>query len=593
MKYIKKLFEILTRHQLKQLAVLQLLLICVSLTEILGIASIVPFMAVVTDPSIIEKNHWLGQAYSFFMFQNTNSFLSALGLLVLLFIALGNILTLFATWYLNFLGAEIGRSMAVNLYDSYLKRPYLFHTMNNSAIMAKNIFQETVRVTNNIIIQFLNLNAKFITVVFIGVGLFLVNPTLTIAAGLFLGVSYASIYILVKKKLYNAGSEMSQLQGRNYKSVNEGLGAIKEVKLHGKEEVYVTEFDQIMKAFSKLNTQTSVIPVVPRYFLEILVFGFVILTIVFLINQGQKLNDFLPALSLFAMAGIKLMPALQQIFNSITVSRSTIFAFDLIFDDLSAPKKYSSTKEKRKNFNLERDIKIEKLSFSYPNASKEAISNLSLNIKANSTVAFVGHSGSGKSTLVDLLLGLLVPTNGKILIDGVELDNTSIQDWQFSVGYVAQHVYLLDASFSENIAFGVKKDQINQEKLQRAISLASLKQLVESKAEGIATRVGERGVQLSGGQRQRIGIARSLYNEASILIFDEATSALDTITENEIMESINSLSGKKTIIMIAHRLSTVKNCDQIFLFENGQVVDQGTYTELLDRNTTFKKMVLS
>lgn len=593
MKYIRKIFEILTVKQIKQLVLLQILLICVSVVEIIGIASIVPFMAVVTDPTIIEKNKSLNHVYMMFHFQSTNSFLTALGLFVLIFIALGNLLTLFSNWYLTHQGIQIGRSISVNLYASYLKRSYLFHTMNNSAIMAKNIFHETIRVTNNVIVQFLNLNSKIFTVTLIGLGLFWVNPILTMASAFFLGFSYIAIYILIKKKLYSAGSEMSNLQGRYSKIVTEGLGAIKEVKLHGKEEVYVSDVDNLMETYARFNTKTSVAPIVPRYLLEILVFGFIILTIVYLINQGQKINEFLPRLSLFAMAGIKLMPALQQIFTSITVSKSALFAFDLIYDDLSSAKSLNTPQLQRNHLKLEREIRVENISFTYPSGQHAAIENVSINIKANSTVAFVGHSGSGKSTMADLLLGLLQPDAGKIFIDATVLDEVTIPDWQSSIGYVAQNVYLLDASFSENIAFGIKKDKIDMEKLNNAIASAALKELVQSKNAGSDSRVGEKGIQLSGGQRQRIGIARALYNEASVLIFDEATSALDTITENEIMESINSLSGNKTIIMIAHRLSTIKNCDQIFLFKNGHVVDQGTYDELMEKNVTFKKMVHS
>jgi HlyD family secretion protein len=596
-KYFAKIFNILDSSQIKILILLQILVIFSSIMEVLGVASIAPFMAIVVDPQILEKNAMLKAVFDFFNFQSRETFLVATGYMVFTFILVGNLFILITNWCMYHFGNQLGRSISVSLYKSYLTKPYTFHVENNSSILGKNIFQEVTRVTNYIIIQMLILNSKVVTIALILVGLFYVNTQVTLISSVFLGGSYVLVYVFIKRKIYNNGRELSHLSAEGYQLVSEGLGGIKEVKLYGKENVYIKTFDKNMKDFAELNTENSVIPMVPRYVLEIVAFGGIVLSIVILLKSGHELVAFLPMLSLFAVAGIKIMPALQQAFYAVALMKSSFYSFDLIFYDIvqteqvgDAAKDEHLSGEKIK---LDHSVEIKNLVFSYPNSKAPILNHLNLVIPAGRSVALVGPSGSGKSTAIDILLSLLDPTNGDILIDGKKLDSSMRRSWQNAIGYVPQHVYLQDATFLENIAFGIPADKVNMDRLKNAAQLAKLDQFIESRPNGYQTRIGERGVQLSGGQRQRIGIARALYNEASILVFDEATSALDGITENEIMDSINELVGERTIIMVAHRLSTVKSCHTIYLIDSGKVTSSGTYEELKSNSLVFQNMINS
>lgn len=596
MKYFAKIFKILDHRQIKVLLLLQVLVIFSSIMEVLGVASIAPFMAIVVDPNILEKNAVLKQVFEFFNFQSKDTFLMAMGYLVFSLILIGNIFILLTNWCMNYFGNQFGKSISVNLYKSYLAKPYIYHVETNSSLLGKNIFQEVNRVTNNIIIQMLMLNSKVVTIVLILVGLFYVNTKVTLITSFFLGGSYVLVYMFVKRKIFRNGRELSYLSEKGYQIVSEGLGGIKEVKLYGKENVYIKGFDENMDKFANFNTQNAVIPLIPRYALEIIAFGGIVLSIIVLLNNGQQLVEFLPMLSLFAVAGIKLMPALQQAFYAMALMKSSFFAFDIIYPDVSQSESVLKTNSLNNphtdlQLELKNSIEIKDLSFSYSIKSALIVNDLSLSIPAGKSLALVGPSGSGKSTLIDILLGLLTPISGEIYVDGKKLDKELMRAWQNSIGYVPQHVYLQDSTFKENIAFGIPADLIDMDKVAMAARLAKLDKFIESKPDSYLTRVGERGVQLSGGQRQRIGIARALYNDASILVFDEATSALDGITESEIMDSINELVGERTILMVAHRLSTVKDCHEIYIIDKGKIISKGNYNELLEKSTVFQNMV--
>ncbi len=595
LKYFTKILKILDSRQIKKLLFLQILVVFSSLVEVLGVASIAPFMAVVVDKDMTTKNAFLHTLYTSMRFSSRASFLVAFGYAVFLIILLGNVFILITNWCMNYFGFQVGRTISVNLFKSYLVRPYLFHTESNSSNLTKNIFQEVVRVTNNVILQFLSFNSKIVTIIFIVGALFYVNFKVTLISSMFLGGSYVAVYYFIRRKIFNNGKELSHLSGKGYQIVSEGLGGIKEVKLFGKENLYVHGFDDNMNVCADLNTQNAVIPLVPRYFLEIIGFGGIIISIIVLIKNGNQLVDFLPMLSLFALAGLRLIPALQQAFYAVALIKSNIYSFDIVFDDIVKsqhipPLPTNEELRALKDFPFHNKIEIKDLVFAYPNSNHLTIDHLDLTIEAGKSIALVGPSGSGKSTLVDLILGLLTPNSGEIFIDGKKLSGENLRQWQNKIGYVPQSVYLQDATFLENIAFGVPANEINLERVQEAARLARLDKFIMGKADGYHTLVGERGVQLSGGQRQRIGIARALYNKATILVFDEATSALDSITENEIMESINDLVGERTIIMIAHRLSTVRECHTIYIMDRGHLSDHGTYTELLEKNELFKNL---
>jgi len=329
--------------------------------------------------------------------------------------------------------------------------------------------------------------------------------------------------------------------------------------------------------------------------MELIAFGCIIFLILYLLTSHQgNLGTILPVLSVYALAGFKLLPAFQQVYTSVSTIKGNISAFNAIKDDLHASAAEDPTAPPKATDNNRlvptTSIQLTNVTFAYPGKKKPALKNLDITIYANSVIGLVGSTGSGKSTAIDLVLGLMQPEQGQLMVDGKPITQDNLRAWQNTLGFVPQSIFLADSSIRENIAFGLPEHEIDDQKVRRATKMAHLEELVQELPNGLNTRVGERGVQLSGGQRQRIGIARALYHDAEVLILDEATSALDGITEKLIMDAIHDFAGQKTIIMIAHRLATVKQCDTIYLLGNGTVIDAGTYSELTQRNQIFKRM---
>ena len=375
--------------------------------------------------------------------------------------------------------------------------------------------------------------------------------------------------------------------------MNEGFGGIKDVLLLDRSYDFVKRFENSGKIFARAQSVNMSLTQVPRYFMELIAFGTMIGLVLVLVKLHQgNLGAVLPILAVYALAAFKLLPALQQIYGSITQIKGSSAAFESVKDDLlqSNNNKIIKTEAVPVQMKLEKNITLKNIKFNYPNKSRPAVDGVTMTIPANGVVGLVGSSGSGKSTLIDLLLGLLIPQQGELYIDDICITEDNKRAWQNTLGFVPQSIFLSEGSIAENIAFGVPAAEIDMQQVNKAIELSHLKELMEQLPDGMNTKVGERGVQLSGGQRQRIGIARALYHEADVLIFDEATSALDGITEKIVMDAIHEFSGKKTIVMIAHRLKTVQKCDIIYLMNQGKIVDSGTYNELVIKNPEFRKM---
>jgi HlyD family secretion protein len=437
--------------------------------------------------------------------------------------------------------------------------------------------------------------ARSIFAFFLSVSIFIYNPTVALVGiGLFT-FTYMILYKLVRRKLQENGRNLSIVSANRFKLLNEGLGGIKDILLLGRTDNFIDRFDNSSKKFAYARGSNQVLSQVPRYFMELLSFGsMVALVLYLLLEHKDNLGIILPILSVYALAGFKLLPAFQQIYSSISIIKGNIASFENIRDDLKNSLEQTNSKitqQIQEKIAVKRNIILEGIEFTYPNQSKPTLQNLNLKLRINTVIGIVGPSGSGKSTLIDVLLGLVDSQKGYLKVDGETITNQNLQKWQNNIGFVPQSIFLSEESIAENVAFGVRKEDINMFKVKQALKLSHLEELIMIMKDGIDTKVGERGVQLSGGQRQRIGIARALYNDPSIIIFDEATSALDGITEKIIMNAIHDFSGSKTIIMIAHRLKTVEKCDEIYLIEDGQVKDTGTYHELIAKNNIFRKMV--
>jgi ABC-type multidrug transport system fused ATPase/permease subunit len=595
-KLIKELFSLLTPTQRKRFYVLQVLVVLMAFAEIVGVASIIPFMALVGDMSLFQQDNLIAKIYQVSGIGSETQFVFLLGVGVLVMLFISAMISMFTTWRLSMFATKVGTEVADRLYDHYLKQGWLFHASGSSAQLTKKIANETTRVTSLVLLPLMQMNARISLVLFMSIVIFAYDPKVAIVGFVAFALAYFILYKVVRKRLQRNGKAISSVHEQRFRLMNEGFGGIKDVLLLGRDDYFIQRFNQTGHTLAYSQGTNTALAQVPRYFMELVAFGSMIALVLYLIaSHDGNLGMILPILSVYALAGFKLLPAFQQIYASVAHIKGNISAFESVQQDLTELKQTNTNQLKpeqaiQTNLQLEKEITLEKVNFTYPGKTTAALNQLSIQIKANSVVGIVGASGSGKSTLIDIILGLIEPQSGQLKIDGQPIVSSNLRAWQNTIGFVPQSIFLSEGSIAENVAFGVPEKDINLDQVKKALNLAHLDEHVKTLEKGIHTKVGERGVQLSGGQRQRIGIARALYHEADVLVFDEATSALDGITEKMIMETIHDFSGQKTIIMIAHRLKTVQKCDTIFMIEQGQVVDQGTYQQLIETNVQFRDM---
>ena len=588
------MLDLLTRRERRQLYLLVVISILDGILQIVGIASIMPFLAVVTDPSAALENRWLGMAYDLFGFTSTESFLIFLGVAVLAAVAVSNGASAVTTWFSVRFSWMLGHNLSKRILRDYIYRPYEYFLNVNSNALGTKILSEVWEVINSVMLPFIKVVSNAITALLIVGLLVVVDPILALAAAVVLGGLYGSIFLVVRNRLSRLGSDRVKANRSRYQAVGEAFGGIKDVKILGKERTYLDRYVGPSRAYARSKSASLVIKQVPSYALELIAFGGIILIVIYLLATGGNLATVLPVIGLYAFASYRLKPALQSIFSSMTSIRNGIPSLESVLDDLRPRSSVEAVdRSNMAPLPLKDRLELRNIVFRYPGSDELLFDHVDLDIEANTSVAFVGATGSGKTTLVDILMGLLAPQEGEMLIDGRVLEGDLLRAWQNNIGYVPQHIYLSDISIAWNIAFGVPEDQIDMEAVERAAKVANIHDfIVDELPQGYETVVGERGVRLSGGQQQRIGIARALYRDPEVLILDEATSALDGVTEQSVFAAVESVRQAKTVIMIAHRLSTVRDCDVIYMLDHGEVVARGTYDELLDSNRTFRTMAL-
>lgn len=594
-KVIRKLFSLITPYQRKRFYKLQILVVIMSFMEIIGVTSIIPFMALVGDPSQLKQDTIIAKAYLSSGIASEQEFLFLLGLFVLGMLFVSSVISMLTIWRLAIFGSQIGIELADTLYIHYLKQDWLFHSAGSSAQLTKKVSQEALRVSRGLVMPLMSINSRFLFIIFMSSSILFYDPGVAIVGLSIFVFAYIVLYKFVRQRLHNNGIAISEAHEDRFRLMNEGFGGIKDVLLLGRDNDFINRFTKSGKAFASSQGSTETLVHVPRYLMELIAFGSMITLLLYLIvNHEGDLGMILPIISVYALATFKLMPALQQIYMNIGNIKANISAFESIQLDLENSIKADLKASTPKNGFLypAEKISLENITFTYPGKVEPALEKINISISAKNIIGIVGPSGAGKSTLIDIMLGLVIPQQGNLKVDDSIITSENNRLWQNSIGYVAQSIFLSEGTILQNVAFGIPEEHVDLDKVKSALKLACLNEFIESLDEGIYTRVGERGVQLSGGQRQRVGIARALYHQAEVLIFDEATSSLDGITEKMIMESIDQLSGKKTIIMIAHRLKTIKNCDKIFFLANGRVIDEGSYQELISKNDQFKKMAL-
>ena len=594
---LKELYSLLADEQRKKLLRLQGLVVLMAFAELGSVLSIGPFMALMGDMSQLQGDGIVAEVYRLSGLEDPRTFLFWTGVGVLVALTLAAIISMFTIWLLSMYGARVGAELSSRLYKHYMHQPWLFHASGSSSQLTNQIAQECTRITNGIINPFMQMNARIVMAALMAVAIFVFNPAVAITGLVIFASAYMAMYRIVRQRLIRNGGTITEAQRLRFKLMGEGFGGIKDALLLGRQQVFTDRFEKASARFADAQGKTQVMSQVPRFIMELVAFGSVIFLILYLLAAHDgNLGTILPLLSVYALAGFKLLPAFQQVYTSLSAIRGNLAAFDALRDDLYASSREQIrkplTEQERTEQHLvpKHGIKLANVTFTYPGKQEPALKGLNIEIPVNRVIGLVGASGSGKSTAIDLLLGLIEPQQGSVKIDGQPLTDENRRAWQNSLGFVPQAIFLADSSIRENIAFGLPPEAIDEDKVCRAASMAHLDELLAELPDGLETRVGERGVQLSGGQRQRIGIARALYHDADVLVLDEATSALDGITEKLIMDAIHDFSGKKTIIMIAHRLATVKQCDSIYLMADGRVTDRGSFDELAQRNTVFKRM---
>ena len=592
MKNIKKLLQLLSFRERRQAFLLLILIFIMALLDMLGVASIFPFMTVLTNPELIETNLILKTIYQYskiFGVENKQQFLTYIGIFMFMMIVISLAFKAITTYAIISFVRIREYTIGKRLVEGYLHQPYSWFLSRNSAEIGKTILSEVGQVIGFGILPLMELIAKSMITIAIIFLLILVDPKLALIVGFTLGLAYLIIYYLIRSYLNLIGNKRLKNNELRFVAVSEAFGATKEVKVSGLEQAYIDRFSESAYIFAKTTASSQIIAQLPRYILEGIAIGGVILIMLYRMSQTGDFNTIIPIFSLYIFAGYRLMPALQQIYASFTNLAFVGPSLDKISNDIKNLKKYNLS-ENKEVVSLNKTISLKNITYNYPNVSRPALKNINLNIPAKSTIGLVGTTGSGKTTMVDIILGLLEVEKGTLEVDGKIINFKNNRSWQSSIGYVPQHIYLADDSIAANIAFGVPIENINQEKIEKVSKISNLHKFVnEELPKKYQTKIGERGVRLSGGQRQRIGIARALYHNPEVLILDEATSALDNQTEKAVMEAVNNLSKNITIILIAHRLNTVKNCDIIFQLENGQVIGKGSYEELINNDGNFSK----
>ena len=485
-------------------------------------------------------------------------------------------------------------SISKKLIQGYLYQTYTWFLNKNSSDLGRNILSEVNIGIINTVLAGINVVVYGCVIISLLILLLIINFKLSLLIFLVLAFSYFIIFYFIKKILSQVGSERLKANEERFITAAEAFAAIKEVKIRGLEETYVNRFSKSAIIYAQSQSLARIIGDVPRYFIEGITFGGMIILVLILMVRGKDFQTILPILTIYAFAGYRFIPSLQSIYRAITEIRFSESSLDLLSKDLIRLKfiRNEVNNISTKIISFKKFIKINNVSFNYPQSKKTSLKNINITIPVFSKIGIVGKTGSGKSTLVDIILGLIDPIKGTLSIDGKLITNANKRSWQKNIGYVPQQIYLSDSSVAMNIAFGIDLDKIDNHALTRAAKIANLHDFVTNQLpDNYNTIIGEKGVRISGGQRQRIGIARALYHKPKVLIFDEATSSLDNITEKIVLDSLKNLGNKITTIQIAHRLSTVENCDIIFLLDQGELKAQGNYKELRKINKIFREML--
>ncbi|MFK7962992.1 MAG: ABC transporter ATP-binding protein [Burkholderiaceae bacterium] len=555
--------------------------------EVAGIASVLPFLQLASDPQNALANPWIQSAYDFFGFDSPQSMLVAAGLAVVVFLTLSNFLAAGASWLRQVIAWTIAHHISVSLARAYTTLPYAFFLNRDSADLIKSVIDDVNNLVNGVVLAGCQFFSQVIVAGMILSLLAFAHPGAAFAAlGIFAG-TYLIIFLTRKRYLTQLGRERVQANSNRYITFSDLMNGMKTVKSDGAVEFFVNRFAQPSARFSETQPSIHLSTVAPRYIVETVAFGAIVILILSFSGDEAAFAVILPTLTMFALAGYRLMPALNFAYVSLAQVASSYPAIHNIYRDLQKAPAEPVTVAPPIEFR--QTIRTKHLQFAYPQSERAVLSDINIEIAIGQKVAFVGPSGSGKTTLIDMLTGMLAPDSGSLMVDARQLDTNNMSSWQAMIGYVPQEVFLYNDTVARNVAFGVQ--DVDLERVREVCRIAQIAQTIESEMpDGYQTLIGERGVRLSGGQRQRLGLARALYRQPKVLVLDEATSALDSDTEAKVIAAIYDELPSMTTIMIAHRISTVRRCDKLFVMDRGEIVDEGSYQSLLQTDTLFKDL---
>jgi len=557
----------------KKLAVVSFLSLAQGVFQVIGVTSIFPFLAIAADPERIRNSQFGRRFLELLPPMDNRQLLLTAGAVAIVALFTANAVNLIAEYARTRYAHNFGHWLRVRLLRRIASRPYGYFLVRNSADLIKKVLGDVANYVNGVLLPLLDSVARGLTAVLLLATLFFVHPLIALGATVGLGGFYLIVFRLLERKRREINQGLRLSSGGSYREAQQLLGGIKPIKVHRAEEHFLGRFGKHSAIVAKMSARVPTFANGPRYLVEPLAFGGLVLIVMVLAAKGRSFSDVLPNLGVMALAGYRLLPALQLLYGQLSELTSMRHSLDEVYDEFVVAESDLNISDERGNQNIRLAqpyvwndaITLDAVSFSYSQAKRPILDRLSLTIKKNTSVAFIGPTGSGKSTLIDLLLGLHQPTGGRILIDGRPLTPALIPAWQASIGYVPQDIFLIDDTITRNIALGIPDTEIEVNRLREVCATAQVLDFIEHELpQGFQSKVGERGVRLSGGQRQRLGLARALYHQPSLLILDEATSALDTETEARLIEALRSLSGKLTIVLVAHRLSTVADCEEVF-----------------------------
>ena len=582
MNIINKLSFLLDRQQKRGLVFIFILMFVGMVFESLGVALILPLLAAVLNPDSINTYPIVSEVSNFIGITTQKQLIigSLVSIVAVYFVKAA--VLLYSGWILGKFTARLKVNISQKLFTTYMRQTYVFHLQRNSAQLIRNVTDEVFYLVLSIA-SVLSLISEFLIIVGIGAMLFIVEPLGLISIIVTVTLFGSLFYVLTRGRTLELGEQRQFHEFQVLQHLQQGIGGFKDATLLGREENFIKQYVNHSSASARVGVIYGVLMALPRHMFELLavmVLSVFIFVLLFVLDKDADV--IIPSLGVFVMAAFKIMPSANKIIGSVQSLRFGLPVINRIYDEMLLPIKESSHNEDIQK-KLTNNIHIKDVDFQYSESSDSAIHAVNININDGSVVGFIGPSGAGKSTLINVILGLLKPVKGQVLVNEMDIQN-NMRSWQNRIGYVPQSIYLTDDTLKNNVAFGIPEGEIDIQLVNDAISQSQLKEFIESLPQGIETMVGENGVRLSGGQRQRIGIARALYHHPSVLVLDEATSALDSITESEVMDTIESLHGNKTIIIIAHRMSTLKNCDHIYKLKNGTIIDQGSFDKMVNTN---------